>query len=368
MNMDGVVVARMPRPLVQRGMVLIRVQYSLISVGTEVAPLRPASVSAPDVTRDRAALERARLARHYFRASLRDPRKAARRLSQIAERRLSRLRRSPRTPRRSRRRRAGDIGPQRPGMGDRLLGRRAKSSRSATGINDLAAGDLVACAGAGQANHAEYVTRAAQPRLPRPAGLRSEARGVGHHRRHRAAGRPPRRAAARRARVRHRPRPDRPDHRAAAASRRLPRDRPRSRRRRASSARSRSACTRARAMPDAFKALVRDLTGGRGADRTLMTAATKSNAVDQPRDGASRAPKGTVVIVGDVGLNVDRAVFYRKEIDLLMSTSYGPGRYDPAYEVEGHDYPYALRPLDAESEHAGVSRAGRRAAGRRSSR
>ena len=34
-------------------------------------------------------------------------------------------------------------------------------------------------------------------------------------------------------------------------------------------------------------------------------------------------------------------MFYRKEIDLLMSTSYGPGRYDRAYEVEGRDYPYA---------------------------
>ena len=37
---------------------------------------------------------------------------------------------------------------------------------------------------------------------------------------------------------------------------------------------------------------------------------------------------------------MQRAVFYRKEIDLLMSTSYGPGRYDPAYEVEGRDYPF----------------------------
>ncbi len=34
-------------------------------------------------------------------------------------------------------------------------------------------------------------------------------------------------------------------------------------------------------------------------------------------------------------------MFYRKEIDLLMSTSYGPGRYDASYEAEGHDYPYA---------------------------
>jgi threonine dehydrogenase-like Zn-dependent dehydrogenase len=71
-----------------------------------------------------------------------------------------------------------------------------------------------------------------------------------------------------------------------------------------------------------------------------MTAATKSNAVINLAMELTRA-KGTVVIVGDVGLNVDRSVFYRKEIDLLMSTSYGPGRYDATYEAEGHDYPYA---------------------------
>jgi predicted dehydrogenase len=50
--------------------------------------------------------------------------------------------------------------------------------------------------------------------------------------------------------------------------------------------------------------------------------------------------KGVVVLIGDVGLNISRATFYRKEIDLLMSTSYGPGRYDPQYEVEGVDYPF----------------------------
>jgi predicted dehydrogenase/threonine dehydrogenase-like Zn-dependent dehydrogenase len=91
---------------------------------------------------------------------------------------------------------------------------------------------------------------------------------------------------------------------------------------------------------DSVKALVRDLTGGHGSDRTLMTAATKSSSVINLAMELTRA-KGTVVIVGDVGLNVDRAIFYRKEIDLLMSTSYGPGRYDVAYEGEGHDYPYA---------------------------
>jgi predicted dehydrogenase/threonine dehydrogenase-like Zn-dependent dehydrogenase len=90
---------------------------------------------------------------------------------------------------------------------------------------------------------------------------------------------------------------------------------------------------------ESFKALVRDRTGGRGADRTLITAATKSSALINLAMDITRA-KGTVVIVGDVGLKVEREVFYRKEIDLLMSTSYGPGRYDPAYEVDGHDYPF----------------------------
>ena len=91
--------------------------------------------------------------------------------------------------------------------------------------------------------------------------------------------------------------------------------------------------------PEVFKALVRDVTGGHGADRTLITAATKSHAVVNLAMEVSRA-KGTVVIVGDIGMKVEREIFYRKEIDLLMSTSYGPGRYDAAYEIEGHDYPF----------------------------
>ncbi|MGQ0743221.1 MAG: bi-domain-containing oxidoreductase [Acidimicrobiales bacterium] len=81
-------------------------------------------------------------------------------------------------------------------------------------------------------------------------------------------------------------------------------------------------------------------TGGHGVDRTLITAATKSDDPVNLAMDLTRA-KGTVVVVGDVGLGVKRALFYRKEIDLLMSTSYGPGRYDAQYEREGHDYPYA---------------------------
>jgi len=91
---------------------------------------------------------------------------------------------------------------------------------------------------------------------------------------------------------------------------------------------------------EAYQLLVRDHTGGRGADRVLITAAAESDAVINLAMDVARA-KGRVVIIGDVGLNVKRDIFYRKEIDLLMSTSYGPGRYDRGYEEEGRDYPFA---------------------------
>jgi predicted dehydrogenase len=48
-----------------------------------------------------------------------------------------------------------------------------------------------------------------------------------------------------------------------------------------------------------------------------------------------------VVVVGAVGLGLKRSPFYEKELDFLISCSYGPGRYDDHYEQEGVDYPYA---------------------------
>lgn len=89
-----------------------------------------------------------------------------------------------------------------------------------------------------------------------------------------------------------------------------------------------------------FRRVVRDLTGGHGADQTIITAASKSNAPINLAMEVTRR-RGKVVLVGDVGLAPERAAFYQKEIDLLMSTSYGPGRYDAAYEQRGQDYPYA---------------------------
>ncbi|MDX6511268.1 MAG: hypothetical protein QOE36_772, partial [Gaiellaceae bacterium] len=85
---------------------------------------------------------------------------------------------------------------------------------------------------------------------------------------------------------------------------------------------------------------VQKLTGGFGADAVIVTAATPSNDVVRQAMQACRR-KGRVVVVGDIGLGIQRSDMYEKELDLLMSTSYGPGRYDPTYEEEGRDYPLA---------------------------
>lgn len=80
-------------------------------------------------------------------------------------------------------------------------------------------------------------------------------------------------------------------------------------------------------------------TGGHGADAVLIAAATRSR---EPMDLAAEAvrQKGRVVLVGVVDLHLDRRPFYFKEAELVVSCSYGPGRYDPSYEERGHDYPY----------------------------
>lgn len=77
-----------------------------------------------------------------------------------------------------------------------------------------------------------------------------------------------------------------------------------------------------------------------GVDATIITAASQNNVIVQQAMEITRK-KGKVVIVGDIGLQLERSPFYQKEIDLLMSCSYGPGRYDVDYEMNGLDYPYS---------------------------
>jgi len=85
---------------------------------------------------------------------------------------------------------------------------------------------------------------------------------------------------------------------------------------------------------------VAQVSGGLGADAVLITASTKSNGPIELAAAAVRK-KGRVVLVGVVGLELDRRPFYFKEAEFVVSCSYGPGRYDPEYEERGHDYPPA---------------------------
>jgi Zn-dependent alcohol dehydrogenases len=86
---------------------------------------------------------------------------------------------------------------------------------------------------------------------------------------------------------------------------------------------------------------VRHLTNGHGVDATDHHGCIPERRHCSAGHGKSTRKKGRVVVVGDVGLGLKRSPFYEKEIDFLISCSYGPGRYDERYEERGLDYPYA---------------------------
>ncbi|MEK7412358.1 MAG: bi-domain-containing oxidoreductase [Planctomycetota bacterium] len=86
--------------------------------------------------------------------------------------------------------------------------------------------------------------------------------------------------------------------------------------------------------------MVANLTAGVGADGVLVCASSPDNAAISLAFRCCRK-KARVVLVGDVGLDLKRSDIYEKELDLLISTSYGPGRYDRGHEEGGLDYPVA---------------------------
>ena len=86
---------------------------------------------------------------------------------------------------------------------------------------------------------------------------------------------------------------------------------------------------------------IEEWSRGRGADAVLVMAATKSSSViartpELCRDGAN------VVVVGDIGLELDRRPFYERELTMRFARSYGPGRYERSYEDWGVDFPPGL--------------------------
>jgi predicted dehydrogenase/threonine dehydrogenase-like Zn-dependent dehydrogenase len=82
----------------------------------------------------------------------------------------------------------------------------------------------------------------------------------------------------------------------------------------------------------------RRLAGEVGVDGVLVTAATRSDELMHQAAQMCRK-RGRIVLTGVTGLQLQRSDFYEKELSFQVSCSYGPGRYDPTYEEQGHDYP-----------------------------
>ena len=79
-------------------------------------------------------------------------------------------------------------------------------------------------------------------------------------------------------------------------------------------------------------------SSNRGVDGVIITTSTNSN--DPVKQAARMSRKrGRIILVGVTGLELNRADFYEKELSFQVSCSYGPGRYDPSYELKGKDYP-----------------------------
>lgn len=89
---------------------------------------------------------------------------------------------------------------------------------------------------------------------------------------------------------------------------------------------------------DTVEMAVASLTGGHGVDQVYLAAGGSTN---QPVELAAKLSRdrGTVVDIGKCSLNLPWNAYYEKELDVRFSRSYGPGRYDPSYELEGRDYP-----------------------------
>jgi predicted dehydrogenase/threonine dehydrogenase-like Zn-dependent dehydrogenase len=87
-----------------------------------------------------------------------------------------------------------------------------------------------------------------------------------------------------------------------------------------------------------FRDLCLSYSGGQGADAVLITAETPNSGPVNLAAAVAR-DRGIVVAVGTVGMDIQRKLYYEKELDFRVARSYGPGRYDTAYEQKGRDYP-----------------------------
>ncbi len=346
LNSQGALIARMPKPALTAGHVLVKVHYSMVSVGTEIAALQPVQAEASNAVS--ATLAKSTLAVKYLGKAIKNPRKAVKRVNQILQHRVLPhvVKQSANTTAVAKTGTDGvaqtydlpatELDQQGWHVGYSAVGEVVAVGE---GIQDINVGDLVACAGAGKANHADYISIPRQLACPLPEGCSEKA----------AASTTIGTIALQGVR---RTDPKLGETIAviglgllgqitaqllkANGCRVFGLDLDPTRVAKAQSLGIDAAYTDQQALLNQLQSQ----TQHQGADATIITAATKSDAVINHAMQITRR-KGRVVIVGDVGLAAERANFYKKEIDLLMSTSYGPGRYDTNYEEQGQDYPYA---------------------------
>ena len=91
--------------------------------------------------------------------------------------------------------------------------------------------------------------------------------------------------------------------------------------------------------PELFLNQINNETNFMGLDRCIISASSDNDEIIKAAMETTRQ-KGRVVVLGFVPMNIDKYPFMRKEIEFVGSSSYGPGRYDPKYENQGLDYPY----------------------------
>jgi len=301
-------VEEVPCPAVQPGTVLVETCYSILSSGTERSGVRASSANKNLVV-----------------AALRDPRKLSKGLQALATKGL-----------RSTIEKASMLSSAQTALGYSCAGRAIALGDGVTGVT---VGQEVACAGAGYASHAEYVCPPQNLVCPVPEGLElldAASVAIGS-----IALQGVRRAS-----------PSLGDNVCviglgllgqltvqllkAAGCRTFGTD---LREDRIALAESQGLDRGLRGDAGDPVRTLQSETDGHGADTTILTAATQSDEPIKLAMALTRK-KGTVVVVGDVGLDPGRSPFYEKEIDLLISCSYGPGRYDWTYEEGGVDYPY----------------------------
>jgi len=311
---EGVFIEEVPAPTASAGEVLVRVAHSLISTGTEGAGIR--SGQAPG-------------AKTPVRRVIEDPTLMAKAARRVARDGVGATLRAVRGE--------GDATRDLAPLGYSVAGRVIAVG---AGVTRYSVGDLVACAGAGFANHAEYVSVPENLTVHVPMGLstaeaafvtlgaiamqgirRAEV-GLGD----RVAivglgllGQIGSQVAC------------------AAGCRVLGIDLNQERVELAVANGAEGGLTPD--LTDPVAAAMR-MSDGVGLDAVIIYASTESSALANQAFEMTRE-RGKVVVVGAIGMELERPVFYRREQDFRISRSYGPGRYDPSYELDGLDYPIA---------------------------